>query len=395
MKKRICMVAYTTYSIDARVRREAETIASLAGHSVSVLALKEKPKARTYVLDGVEIRELNVGKYRGKNAAKYVLSYLHFLWVALLRCIHLQLKKPNDVIHIHNMPNFLIIAALVPRLCGAKVILDIHDTVIETYSTKFTGLKSRILTIILVLEEVLSCKFANKIICVNSIQRQALVDRGIPESKLMISMNLPDPKRFSTVASGAGAPERARFKMVYFGTISSRLGVDLAIRAVAQTRVYTPNLEFYIFGTGEAREDCIKLSDELGVSHAVHFSAGSVPLDDLVAIVRSMDLVIVPNRKNAATELMLPVKMLEGIALGLPVIAPRLKTIEHYFDGDQVFFFEPDDVSSLAGAIRMAYEDEKERRVRAANAARFLEKYNWDTQKAELIQMYRSLTLPC
>ena len=57
----------------------------------------------------------------------------------------------------------------------------------------------------------------------------------------------------------------------------------------------------------------------------------------------SMDAVVVPNRRNAATELMLPVKMMEGIALGLPVFAPRLKAIEHYFSGDQIFYFDPDD----------------------------------------------------
>src|SRR5438874_1294372 len=193
MDRHICMIAYTTYSTDARVRREAETVAALTPYRVSVLVLRERAEPRTYLLDGVEVKELDIPKYRGKSALQYLLSYVRFLMLAFFECTVSLWKSPPDLIHIHNMPNFLIFAAILPRLFGRKIILDIHDTLIETYSTKFTGVWSRVLRAVLAVEEFVCCKLASRIVCVNSMQRQALVNRGLPDRKLTVVMNLPDP----------------------------------------------------------------------------------------------------------------------------------------------------------------------------------------------------------
>jgi glycosyltransferase involved in cell wall biosynthesis len=312
--------------------------------------------------------------------------------LAFFRCaVSIGRDRPS-VIHIHNMPNFLIFAALVPRLFGTKVILDIHDTMIETYATKFSGLSSKVIGAVLGLEESVCCRLADRVVCVNSTQRQALVDRGVPGDKLTVLMNLPDPKKFQFSPCREQKSATDGMKVVYFGTISRRLGVDLAIQAVHEIRAEAPGLQFYIFGNGEDRTECSRLSARLGLGQIVHFSDDVVPLDELIALVRKMDLVVVPNRRSAATELMLPVKMLEGMALGLPVVAPRLKTIERYFDAADVFYFEPDDVRSLSGAILEAYQDRSGRERKVEKAKQFFEKYAWEAHKMDLVGLYGALT---
>ncbi len=72
-----------------------------------------------------------------------------------------------------------------------------------------------------------------------------------------------------------------------------------------------------------------------------------LPVESLLDILRDMDVGIVANRENAATELMLPVKLLEYVALNIPVIVPRLKAIEYYFTDEMVSYFEPENVDSL------------------------------------------------
>ena len=104
-----------------------------------------------------------------------------------------------------------------------------------------------------------------------------------------------------------------------------------------------------------------------------------------------MDMGIVANRKNIATELMLPVKMLEYIALDIPVIAPRLRTIEYYFSDDMVKYFEPDNVDSLARVILEAYRDEEKRNTQVIMARKFLEQYGWEKHRMDLINLYRNL----
>src|SRR5689334_14460116 len=96
--KRVCMIAFTNYSIDGRVRFEAESLAEW-GHEVTFLVAKERAVPRTYSKDGVIVRELAVASYGGKNQLLYLLAYLKFLLLAFVVCTHLFIKSGIDVVH--------------------------------------------------------------------------------------------------------------------------------------------------------------------------------------------------------------------------------------------------------------------------------------------------------
>lgn len=392
MAKRICMIAYTNYLSDARVRREAETLASVHGYSVLVLVLREENgKRRSYSKNGVEVRELRTRKYRGSRTLRYLLSYLNFAFWAFLECTNLSVSDSTRVFHVHNMPNFLVFAAIVGRLRGRRIVLDVHDTTIETYEAKFTPGGNRLLFWLLRREERACCALAHAVICVNDIQRDVLIARGVPPNKILVSMNVPDPAIFGGVQPARPLDDADRFRLVYFGTVARRLGVDLAVHAVADLARRIPQMEFHIIGSGDDLPDVAALIEKLGAAETVRLSDRALPLEDLVAVIRNMDLGVVPNRRNAATELMLPVKLLECVALGIPVVAPRLKAIQHYFSEDAVFYFEPEDVSSLSGAIARAFGNESLRKEKVRSAAGFLDKYAWGTHKAGLLDLYRRL----
>jgi glycosyltransferase involved in cell wall biosynthesis len=391
MKNHICMIAYTNYSTDARVRREAETVAALPDYDVSVITLKEGELPETHMIRGVTVHEVNLAKYQGKSSTRYIMSYLKFVSLAFLRCNKLLLHRSLDIVHVHNMPDFLLFSAIVPFLFGKKLILDIHDTVIETYLTKFNGFMSGITYWLLRFEEWLCCAIADKIICVNHVQRDALIKRGIPEEKITISMNIPDPRWCSQKSNGSYERQNdSKFTLVYHGTLAKRLGIDLTIEAVARLSARIAGLEYYIVGSGDDAEEFLDLSRRLGVDDKVHFM-NSVPIDDLVKTLDGMDLGVIANRANVATELMLPVKMLEYIALDIPVIAPRLKTIEYYFTDYMLGYFEPNNVESLADAIWKAYSNDDLRIKRASNARDFFVEYGWENHKLGLINLYDSL----
>lgn len=383
------MVAYTDYSIDARVRREAETLAAEPNFEVKVLTLKQDPSPRALRLNGVDILELNIEKYQGKSNFCYILSYFHFLVLAFNKINGLVFNKDLDLVHIHNMPNFLILSAITPFLIGKKIVLDIHDTMIETYQAKFEKGMGSALRKIMKLEEKVCSALAHKIITVNQIQKEALVNRGIPESKITISLNSPDPRIFN-----GGRPNKDRksdgFNIVYHGTVSKRLGVDLAIQAMAELSPGMPDLALHIIGEGDDMREFQELAKKLGVENRIRFW-GKVSLDQLVDILKQMDAGLVPNRRNAATELMLPVKMMECIALDIPVIVPRLQAIEYYFNEEMVTFFEPGDLPSLTKAITELYKMGENRSAKALKARKFLDQYGWETHKSTLLNLYHSL----
>jgi len=391
MKKNILMLAYTRYSTDARIRREAETLACQPGYEVLVFVPKEREFYRTYQLDSVNVLEADLRKYQGKSNFKYLISYLRFMIKSFLTCSKLVFQKKVDIVHVHNMPDFLVFAAIIPRLFGKRLILDVHDSMPETYFTKFNN-KSRLIYKVLCWEEAICCKFVNKVICVNHPQSEELIKRGVEARKIGISMNVPDPKRFNLEEKERfGEKPGDTFKLVYHGTQAKRLGVDLTIKAVSTLVGKIPGLEFHIIGTGDDLEDFIKESIDLGVEKYIHFSKKIIPLEDLTKILAEMDMGVVANRKNIATELMLPVKMLEYIALNIPVIVPRLRAIEYYFSNEMVSYFEPDNVDSLARTILEAYKNETKRNAQAKTAKRFLERYGWGKHQMDLIKLYQEL----
>jgi glycosyltransferase involved in cell wall biosynthesis len=391
-KTAVYMVAYTYYPTDPRVRREAETLASLEDFEVRVVVPKSGDVPRTTQSDGVNVVELNVCRYRGKSFFAYLLSYLKFLFAAFCDCTRLTLGGRIDVVHIHTMPDFLIFSAVVPRLLGRKVILDIHDSVPETYIGKFKK-NSSLMFRVLCLEETVCCRMAHRVICVNHPQRDVLVSRGIPEQKISVSMNVPDERWFHRDSNGGS--ERTvpdSFNLVFHGTLAKRLGVDLTIHAISKLNGSIPGLKFHIIGTGDDQQELVALTENLGLGSSVQFH-GPVPIENLASALGPMQLGIISNRKNIATELMLPVKMLEYISLDIPVIAPPLKAIRHYFSDDMLNYFDVENVDSLSSAILDSYQNEEKRRRQIKNARNFLDQYGWVRQKQDLIGLYRSMAL--
>ncbi len=390
MKKNIFMIAYTTYSGDPRIRREAETLASFNGNSVYIVVPKEGLSRKKYRMDGVNVIEANVRQYQGKSKLKYIISYLRFMILSFISCSWCLFGGKIDIVHVHNMPNFLVYVAILPRLFGKKLILDIHDSVPETYAGKFENRSGKLFKL-LCLEEKISCRFVNKIICVNHVQRDVLTNRGILSSKIEVSLNVPDHKRFILKENSKDTKiALGNFKLVYHGTITKRLGVDLAIQAVAKLMCKIQGLEFHIYGIGDDVVEFKELSKNLKVDHAVFINRG-VPIESIVSILDGMDLGIIANRKNIATELMLPVKMLEYIALNIPVIAPRLKTIQYYFTDEMVNFFEPGNIDDMARAILELYNDESKRVKQVQMARKFIEKYGWEHHQMDLVNFYNKL----
>lgn len=390
-KKNVVMIAYSNYLADARIRREAETLASTGEYEVTVLALNNGQEGKSYTHKRVSVRELKTSKYRGKRTFRYIASYLRFMSGAFSICNKMFMGGKVWAFHVHNMPNFLILSAIIPHFLGGKLILDIHDLVPETYSTKFKTLSNGLLFKLLCLEERLSCKLANKIICTNHMQREMLMKRGVDSRKIVISMNVPDPKIFEPREINEIGDKGGRgFKLVYHGTLAKRLGIDLAIQAVARLIDEIPDLEFYVLGDGDDREEFEELARTLRVDERVHFT-GMIRLDELPRVLRGMDLGIVPNRKNIATELMLPVKMMEYTALEIPVVVPRLKTIDYYFSNEMVRYFDSDDVDSMANAILGLYRDGCKRKSQVQMAKIFLERYGWEKHQHELLDLYENL----
>jgi glycosyltransferase involved in cell wall biosynthesis len=204
-------------------------------------------------------------------------------------------------------------------------------------------------------------------------------------------MNVPDPRVFggSDVVVRNGSPSRLR--LVYHGTMAHRLGVDLLVQAVARLRKEVPGVLLHLWGNGDDLPAFRALAKDLRVEDRVVFSPTGYPLHELEGRLSQMDVGVIGNRRGAAGDLMLPVKLLEYVWLGIPAVAPRLRTIQHYFTDDMVSYYEPEDVDSLAAAIKRLHEHAAIRCQQAQHARAFLTRHSWQHQGQELVMMYRAL----
>ena len=130
------MLAYTFYESDNRVKRYAETLTKM-GHQVDVISLRQKGQTSREVTKGVNVYRIQRRIVNEQRKIVYLLKILLFLIKSFIFLTAKHLLKPYDLIHVHSVPDFEIFAALIPKLKGAKLILDMHDIVPEFYVDKF------------------------------------------------------------------------------------------------------------------------------------------------------------------------------------------------------------------------------------------------------------------
>ena len=192
------------------------------------------------------------------------------------------------------------------------------------------------------------------------------------------------PIRWCFAANGSTPKVDGSFRIVYHGTIAKRLGLDIAVRAFAKALPSCPGARLEIYGDGDAGDDLAAQIKASGVEDEIYFSKKIFRVESIAEKIQGAAVGLIPNRRDVATDYMLPVKLLEYVHLGIPVIAPRLLAIQYYFSTDQVEYYEPGDVDELAACICRLYAEPGKRTELARNGAEFARKFHWDTLKEDL-----------
>lgn len=389
---RILIIAYTAYARDGRVKRQAEALTG-RGDQVDAICLADGEVADTH---GVNVIGILLPRYRGASKIDYFRSYLNFFSQAAALAIRRSLKERYDVVIACTMPDLAILSALPCRLFGSKLVLDVHDTMPELYLDKFGGRQGRFGARMLMLQERLSARLADRVLAVHDLHAERLHQSGVPQRKLVVITNSPDPRIFP-VADAECLSHRVRsepgvgpFSIICHGTISRRLGLDTTLAALALLHHRFPLIRLRIIGAGDYLDELKALSQKLRVDSAISFE-NPVPIQELAATIGGANVGLVPHNESSATHLMLPVKLLEYAALGIPVICARLRTIEHYFDAQSVRYFSPNNAGQLARAIQDLYLDPALRDSLSNSAAKVVKGISWPVHSQRFCDAVDSL----
>ena len=385
-QKRACMVAYSFYEIDNRIKRYAETLVD-RGLKVDVFALGRKGDAAVNTINGVTLYKLQEREVNERGKFSHFFRMLKFLSRSTIFLNQQHKIDPYDLIHVHSVPDFEVFAALLPKLKGAKIILDIHDIVPELYSSKFCNGEKGLIYKSLVLTELLSTAFASHVIISNPLWYETLIKRSTPRSKCTTIINYPDKKFFN---GHKKVKPNDLFTMIYPGTLNWHQGLDIAIKAFRKIHKDYPNVRFHIYGEGPAKNSLVRLSNKLELKDKVTFK-GMVPLEDIAVIMGNADLGIVPKRNDSFGGDAFSTKTLEFMALGVPIILSRTRIDNYYFDEKIAYFFEPENVDDLSQAMGELIANRKMRMELSRNAKIFAREYSWDVRKNIYLEIVDNL----
>ncbi len=388
--RRHCMIVHAYYPLgETRVQREAEALLK-HNYEVDVICLRSPNEPAVDEFKGIRIYRLPVQRHASGKFAQ-LTEYLDFFLRVMFKVFYLHRQKRYNTVQAHNLPDFLILAAWLPKLLGARLILDLHDLMPEFYMGRFHQAANSLPVRLVRLQECLSCGFADHVITVSHHWRQALAERGVPPEKISVIMNVADDAIFRLVP---GQPARTRpsgLRLIYHGSVTQRYGLDLVLLAMARLRQEAPNLHLTILGRGDHMPTLIQMAGELELGDQVTFHRGLVPAEELPEIILNHDAGVVPYRNDPFTDGLVPTKLMEYAALGLPSIAARTTAITNYFGDTMVELFTPNDVDDLARCIMKLYADPAWLARLAQQADKFNQQYNWTRVGAEYVALVERL----
>lgn len=351
------MVLFSYYPMDPRPRRSAEALVN-EGMTVEVVCLREADDPRRQTWNGVDILRVPLQRRRG-GLFGYVYQYLAFLLMSSVILAVRSLTRRYDLVYVHNMPDILVFSALLPKIFGAKVILDLHDPMPELMMTIFNLRPDALPVRILKRLEKWSIGLADGALTVNLACHRLFASRSCRPAKIRVVMNSPDEEIFGFQPPPPNPSARPTpgkpFVIMCHGSLVERNGVDLAVDAVARLRESVPGVELRIYGAATPfLERVMATVPTQGLAGVVRY-LGPKRLEDIVKAIDECDVGIIPNQRSLFTEINTPTRIFEYLALGKPVIAPRAAGIQDYFDTKSLIFFELGDSEDLARQIEYVF----------------------------------------
>jgi glycosyltransferase involved in cell wall biosynthesis len=387
-RKKVCMLVHNSYETDNRVRRYAEALAK-RGDLVDVIALA----GGTVPLGAEEISGVTV--YRVQHRVRnergkwtYAWRLLRFLLVSSIFMTRRHQRMRYDVIHVHNLPDFLVFAAWYPKVTGARIILDIHDIVPELFANKFDAKSGNVYIGLLKFIEKAAAGFVDYVIVSNHLWYEKLVSRSVPKEKCGVFLNHVDPALFFR-------RDRTRTDhkviIIFPGSFQWHQGLDIAIEAFVTVRERVPNAEFHIYGGGDESTELMALTARLGLNESVKF-CGSASLETIADVISNSDLGVVPKRADSFGNEAYSTKIMEFMSQGVPVVLSRTKIDNFYFDDSVVRFFVSGDVKALAEAMLEVIGNKALRETLIAGGYRYVDLHSWDRKKAEYLELVDNLS---
>jgi glycosyltransferase involved in cell wall biosynthesis len=297
-------------------------------------------------------------------------------------------RERPDVVQFCQPPDLYFPLAMLCRRLGIRVLVDQRDLLPELWAARYGPPRPALLALLRRLER-LSLTWADRVTCVNDyLLKRALSAGAIAAERITVIRNGPVLARVTGVRPEPSLRQGHQFLACWVGIMGRQDRLDLLLQSVQHLvhKLGRTDTRFVIIGFGEYLEQARALCSELGLDEWVEFT-GPLPVDQVFRYLASADLGLDASLQFEVS----PVKVMEYMAFGVPVVAFDLPETRRLCQGAAVFA-PPGDVAEHARTIdALLTEPARRAELGQVGRARVRDDLAWEHQAVRYLDVIERL----
>ena len=227
------------------------------------------------------------------------------------------------------------------KRAGAKAVYEAHgfpSIELAYHYPELTGHDALLRKIIA--EERALLEAVDRVVTPSRTGARFLLMRGVRPDRIDLVPNAVDPELFSP--PGEPPPDAPPYRLVYEGTLSPWQGVEALLEALA--RLKDRPVELHVVGPLKSawRDEIRSRARRLRVHHQLHLS-GAMDQRDLAPVLRTSHVCLAPLPSDArnAVQGCCPIKILEYMAAGRPILGTSIAPVEEILEHGKTAWLVP------------------------------------------------------
>lgn len=300
-----------------------------------------------------------------------------------------------DVVHFQKCHHYSAIPAVIAGYIAKKPVHYDWDDWEEKiwYESCGKGLHSRFIGISFKVLERWLPVLADSVSCASRCLKKLTHRFGVKEELIFDTPVGADLEKFKPGLDGSRIKKKHNIKgdlVLYVGQLHGAQYTELFIKAANLILHKHQNVSFMIVGEGFLKHRLIELAFALGLKEKIIFT-GAIDYKNIPYYIAAADICVAPFKETKVSRCKSPLKIVEYLASGKPVVASLVGEVRSMAGGCAVLTKEGDFHSLAEGISRLITDTDLRERLSNGARARIKEKYNWNYAADSLLCAYEKI----